>query len=168
MNILDIIIILGFTPIIISGYKKGFINQAISIIALVVGMWTAVGCADEVGTWFLPMMETGCDNPEGISYLAGFATTLVMVMIPFLIIGIVIKKIAKIMVPDTIDKVLGVILAATNGYILFCILYILFVIMNNLFMFSDIKGAFFSDSLFCHAIESTANLFIPQQVNMLI
>ena len=72
MNILDIIIILCFIPILIGGYKKGFINQAISIVALLVGAWTASALASKVSAWFLPMMEGNCDNPQGMAYLAGW------------------------------------------------------------------------------------------------
>lgn len=168
MNILDIIIILCFIPILIGGYKKGFINQAISIVALLVGAWTASALASKVSSWFLPMMEGNCDNPQGMAYLAGFAITLVIAMLVVLLIGKIIEKILEIVIPDIVNKILGLALAAVNGALLLCVLFLIFNVLNKIYMFTDIKGAFFSDSTLFPIIESTTNAILPDILNLFI
>ena len=168
MNILDIIIILCFIPILIGGYKKGFISQAISIIALFVGAWVAEASAGKVGAWFLPMMEGNCDNPEGMAYLAGFATALVIAMFIILLLGKIVEKLISAVIPDIINKIAGLALAAVNGVLLFCVLFLIFNILNKIYMFTDLKEAFFSDSTLFPIIESTTNAILPNIINLFI
>ncbi len=168
MNILDIIIILCFIPILIGGYKKGFINQAISIIALLLGTWIASAFAGKVGAWFLPMMEGNCDNPQGMAYLAGFAITLVIVMLVVLLLGKIIEKLLAIVIPDIVNKILGLALAAVNGVLLVCVLFLIFNVLNQIYMFTDLKEAFFADSMIYPVIESTTNAILPNLINMFI
>lgn len=168
MNILDIIIILCFIPILISGYKKGFISQVISIIALLAGVWIASAVGDNVGTWFQPVMEGKCDNPQQMASLAGFAITLVAVLLIFLVCGKLIEKMILLVIPDTLNKLLGLLLAAANGIILLCTLYLVFNVLNNIYMFTDLKTAFFSDSLIFPIIESTSNALLPNLLNLFL
>lgn len=168
MNILDIIIILCFIPILIAGYKKGFISQAISIVALFVGTWVAEASAGQVGSWFLPMMEGNCDNPEGMAYLAGFATTLVIAMLIIFLLGKVVEKLISVVIPDTINKIAGLALAAVNGVLLLCVLFLIFNVLNKIYMFTDMKEAFFSDSALFPIIESTTNAILPNIINLFL
>lgn len=168
MNILDIIILISCIPILIAGYKKGFINQAISIIALFVGVWLASAFGDNVGTWFLPVMEGNCDDPQGMAALAGFAAVLVLACVVVGLLGKLIERLILMAIPDIINKVLGVAMAAVNGVLLFCTLYMIFNILNKIYMFTDMKEAFFSDSLILPIIESISNTIFPNLLNILI
>ena len=168
MNILDIIILLCFIPVLISGYKKGFIRQVISIIALMAGVWIASALGDNVGAWFQPVMEGKCDNPQTMAYLAGFAVTLVAVMLIFLVCGRLIEKIILLAIPDVLNNLLGMLLAAANGILLLCTLYLIFNVLNKIYMFTDLKTAFFSDSLIFPIIESTSNALLPNLLNLFL
>ena len=168
MNILDIIILICCIPILISGYKKGFISQAVSIIALMAGVWVASALGEDVGSWFLPIMEGNCDDPQNMANLAGFAVTLVVTLVIVMLLGKLVGKIILWVVPDVLDKGLGLILSAVNGIILFCTLYMIFTILNRIYMFTDMKGAFFSDSVIFPMIESTTNTLLPNFLNMFI
>jgi membrane protein required for colicin V production len=168
MNILDIIIILCFIPILISGYKKGLISQVISIVGLMAGVWMASALGDNVGAWFKPMMEGHCDDPQGMAYLAGFAVTLVAVLLIFLVFGKLIEKIILLAIPDVINSLLGLALAAVNGTLLLCTLYLIFNVLNKIYMFTDLKTAFFSDSLIFPIIESTSNALLPNLLKLFL
>lgn len=167
MNILDVIIILCCCPMLISGYKKGLINQIISIIALMTGIWIAHGLGDSVGGWITPLVEDNCENPEKVAYIGGFAITFVAVCLIFLFGGKFIEKILLFVIPDWINKLLGLVLAAINGILLLCILYYVFQVLNYVYVFTDLKAAFFSDSVLFPIIESTANALLPNIVNII-
>lgn len=168
MNILDIIILICCIPILISGYKKGFISQIVSIIALMAGVWAAAGIGEDAGSWFLPMMEGSCDDPQNMATLAGFAVTLAVTSVIVMLCGKLVGKIIMWVVPDTLNKILGLILSVANGAVLFCTLYLIFMILNKIYLFTDMKGAFFSDSLIFPFIESTTNALLPDFLNMFI
>ena len=147
MNILDIIIILCCCPIMIRGYKKGFVNQAISIIALIVGSWVAYALA---------------------SNLVQLAVFFVIVCIVTFAVGKIIEKIFQWVVPEIIDKYAGFILGAFNSIILLSTLYMLFLVLNKLFFLTDANGSFFTDSLLFPIIESTAHSLLPDILNISI
>ena len=168
MNILDVIIILAICPILINGYRKGFINQAVSIIALIAGAWVASTFAGKVGSWIFPMFEGINGSPETIAFLGGFAITFVVMCLVFILLGKLLEKIILAMIPDWINNVLGLLLGAVNGLMLLCVLFLLFQVLNKVFFFADLKGAFFSDSFMFPIIESTAQTVLPNLLNAII
>ena len=168
MNILDVIIILAICPILINGYRKGFINQAVSIIALIAGAWVASTFAGKVGSWIFPMFEGINGSPETIAFLGGFAITFVVMCLVFILLGKLLEKIILAMIPDWINNVLGLLLGVANGLLLLCVLFLLFQVLNKLFFFADLKGAFFSDSFMFPIIESTAQTVLPNLLNAII
>lgn len=168
MNILDIIIIICFIPVLVSGYKKGFINQTISIIALIAGAWTAYALGGQVGDMFMPMMEGNCDDPKLTAFLAGYATVFVAILVIFLLAGILIRKMFSLIIPETLDKFLGIVLSAVNGLFLFCALYVIFCFLNNAYMLADINNALFTESVIYPMIESTAGTLFPNISNLIL
>jgi membrane protein required for colicin V production len=166
MNILDIIILIFSIPVIISGYKKGFIRQVITIIGLLVGSWIASGLGDNVGEWFMPLTKSS-SNPQGMASLMGFATVLVAVLLIFWLAGRIVEKIILIVVPDFVNKILGVLLSIANGILLLCVLYLIFELLNKIYFFPDLMEVVES-SLFYPIIESTAKTLLPNILNFLL
>lgn len=168
MNILDVIIILAICPVLIDGYRKGFINQAVSIVALIAGAWVASTFAGKVGSWIFPVFENVSGNPETIAFLVGFAITFVAMCILFNLLGKLLEKIILALIPDWINNVLGLLLGAVNGLLLLCVLFLLFQVLNKIFFFADLKGAFFADSYLFPYIESTAQTVLPNLLNAIL
>ena len=160
MNTLDIIILICCLPVLIGGFKKGFIKQAISIFALLIGVWVASGLGDNVGTWVYPVFSK-CDQPEHMANLAGFALVLVAVLLSIGLIGKIVEKIILFVVPGWINSLLGVILAACQAMLLLSVLYYIFQILNKIYFFTDLKDALFADSTLFPMIESLAKTLLP-------
>lgn len=161
MNILDIIILLCMLPVLISGYKKGMIPQVISIISLIAGVWTASELAGTVGEWIRPMIEGQCDNPAEISFLAGFAIVLVAVCIITGLIGWILEVLTSWIIPYWIDKPCGLVLSLASGTLLMCTLYLLFLVLNRIYFFTDFKTSFFTNSTILPYIESLTKDIFP-------
>lgn len=166
MNILDIIILLCMLPIVISGYKKGLIAQAISIASMLAGVWTAYASGGTVGEWIEPLVAGSCENPQEISYLAGFAGTLVISLIILGLIGKFIQEVLQWIIPACIDKPFGLILSIVNGALLLCTLYLLFLALNNVYFFTDFKNAFFADSLILPYIDTATKTILPDIITL--
>ena len=161
MNILDIIIIICSIPVLLDGYRKGFIRQAISLFALLIGIWIASALGDNVGTMILPALEGKCAQPDKIATIAGFAIVLLIVLASLGIIGRIVEKIIMIAIPDWVNKILGVVLSALNILFTCCVLYMIFLVLNKIYFFTDLKSALFSDSTIFPIIESLTNSIIP-------
>lgn len=166
MNILDVIIILCCCPLLISGYKKGFVNQALSIVALLAGAWIASGLGDTTSEWIRPMVEGKCDHPQQMSYIIGIAITFIVVCLSLYLIGTLIEKLLLIIIPEWVNKVLGVGLAVTNSLLLLCTLFLVFQVLNKIFLFTDLKSALFTDSTLFQLIESTSQKLLPNLLNI--
>lgn len=168
MNILDIIIILCCCPLLISGYKKGFVNQVISIIILMAGVWIASGLANVVGGWISPLISDKCENPAQIAYVVGFALSFVVACIVLFLCGKLVEKGILYILPDIVNKLLGLAMGVVNAVLLLCTLYLVFEVLNKIYFFVDMKEAFFSDSMLFPIIESTTNAILPNILNIFI
>lgn len=168
MNILDVIIILAFCPILINGYRKGFINQAVSIVALIAGAWVASSFGSTVGSWIYPLFEGFTGNPETIAFLGGFTITFIVMCLVFSLIGRLLERIILAIIPDWINNVLGLLFGIVNGLLLLCVLFLLFQVLNKIFFFADLQGAFFADSYLFPYIEKTAQTVLPNLLNAII
>lgn len=168
MNILDVIIILALCPILINGYKKGFINQALSIVALITGAWLASSFGSSLGRWMYPMFEGISGSPETIAFLGGFTIIFVLVCIVFILLDKKIEELILKVVPERVNSTLGLTFGFVNALLLFCVLFLLFQVLNSIFLFADVKGAFFADSFLFPVIESTAQTVLPNLLNAII
>ena len=168
MTILDVILLLCCIPVLIRGFKKGFLNQLFSIIALLAGVWTAYILADIPAQWFLPAFKENTGNPEQMAQLAGFATCLVVTITGFSLLGTFLEKVLHLVIPDWIDHILGVILSAVSTAILLGVLLLIFESLNSIYFFMDPKNEIFADSMLYPAIKTIAEIIFPFNNGMLI
>jgi len=168
MNILDIIIIICSIPVLLNGYRKGFIRQAISLFALLIGIWIASGLGDNVGAWIQPALEGKCDHPDKIAGIIGLAIVFVIVLASLGIIGRIVEKFIQLVVPETVNKWLGVALSAANMLLTLCVLYLIFLALNKVFFLFDLRSALFADSLIYPVIESLTDTIVPNIHKLLL
>ncbi len=161
MNILDIIILLCSLPILIDGYKKGFVRQAISILALLIGVWIASGLGDNVGSWIHPALEGKCDRPHEMANMMGFAIMFGIVLASLGIIGRIVERLIMIVVPEWCNKVLGLSLALCNVLLTCCIFFLIFNLLENIYDFLPSDSSLFADSAIYPMIESLTNAILP-------
>ena len=61
MTILDIILLICFVPAIVTGITRGFVSQAVQIVAIILGAWAAFHFSSVICDWlsqYLTMDET--------------------------------------------------------------------------------------------------------------
>lgn len=168
MNILDIIIIICSVPVLIDGYRKGFIRQVISLLALLIGVWIASGLGDVVGSWIQPAIEGNCAQPERMANIIGFAIVFLVILIFLGLIGKLVSKLIQFVLPEWLNKSLGIVMSALNIIVTLCILYIIFLTLNKMFFFLDIKSAVFTDSIIYPIIDSLTHTIVPNIHNILL
>ena len=57
MNTLDIVLLVLFVPALIRGLSKGFLEQAVGMIAIVVSVWAAFKFSSVVMVWVAPYLN---------------------------------------------------------------------------------------------------------------
>ena len=144
MATLDIIIIAIVIAAAIWGLFKGFISQAVSIVALVLGIW----CASRF-TGFLTSKVNGwfnLDIAQNTLHIILFAVIFIVVVILAHFIGKGIESIVKLSLLGWINRLLGFLFGALKAIVILGIAVYAINYLNNTFnlipreIFSNSKG----------------------------
>jgi membrane protein required for colicin V production len=110
MKILDIIILVAIIWFAFKGLKAGFVDGIFSILALIIGGWATVRFTDYTCQFFGWDSETKRLLATGITFIAA------VVLVFF--VGKLCKSIVRIVLPEFVDKLLGLVLG--GGKVLLC------------------------------------------------
>ena len=122
MNTLDIVILLLFIPGIVRGLSKGFLEQAISLVGVVLSVYLAYkfsGFACDILQNYITVSET-------VLHVIGFTAVLVLVML----LSKLVTKMAGMASLGWLNKVLGIAFALCTTALVIAILIILFDTVN--------------------------------------
>ena len=120
MKVLDVLILLAVIWFAIQGFKKGFFGEMFFILALIIGGWATVHFTDytcSVLNW---------DNQNKWLFAAGI--TFVIVVVVILLLGRLCKSVFNFVLPDFLDKLLGLVF---GGGKIFLLVGILFYFISN-------------------------------------
>ena len=120
MKIIDILILIALIWFAFKGLKKGFIDGVFSILALVIGGWVTVRFSDYTCSLFGWESET--------KHLLAAGITFITVFLLVMLVGKVCKSIINLVVPEFIDKLLGLVFG--GGKVLLFVGIIFFLIKN--------------------------------------
>jgi membrane protein required for colicin V production len=152
MKIVDVIILIAIIWFAFKGFRKGLIDGIFSILGLVIGGWATVYFTDYTCSIFHW-------NSESKWLLAAGITFIVVVLVVF-IIGKIVKSIFNFVLPEFIDKVLGLLFGGFKMLLLFGILFyfVSHVDVNEKILTSEHK----QNSFFYKPSVTIAELLLPQ------
>lgn len=155
MNVIDIIILVCCIPAIVSGFSKGFVSQAFSLLALVLGVWLSFKFSVPLGNW----LKTYADLPGTVLQIISFATILLIVVLLLKLIGNIIEKLIKVVMLGWLNKLLGVVFSLIKVVLVIGIVITLFDSIYNLFPF--VSSDTLEESLFYYPIKNIAGTVFP-------
>lgn len=127
MSIVDIILLICFIPALISGIRKGFISQVISIISIIAGVWVSYEFAEPVGAWLSQYIET----TENVLKLISFIIIMIAVFIGLALVGKLLEGIINFVMLGWVNKMLGVVFALLKTGLIVGLVIMLFCSLNN-------------------------------------
>ena len=134
MSIVDIILLICFIPALISGIRKGFISQVISIISIIAGVWVSYEFSTPVGTW----LSQYIDAAENVLKLISFILIMVAVFAGLALAGKLLEGLVNFVMLGWVNKLLGVAFAMLKtGLIVGLLIMVFCSLNNNLHMVSD-------------------------------
>ena len=155
MNVIDVIILLCCVPAIFHGLSKGFIAQAASLVALVLGAWLSFHFSNVVVEWIKPAFNV---SPTVLQAIA-FTLILSVVFLALTLIGKALEGIIKIVMLGWLNKLLGVV---------FALLKVVLTIGLVILIFDSVASALEIDcskatggSVFYSPVKSFAEGFFP-------
>ena len=155
MNVIDIIILVCCIPALFHGFSKGFVSQAISLIALVVGVWLSFKFSVPFGDW----LKSFADLPGTVLHIIAFALILTIVMLVLTLIGKAIEKVVKLALLGWLNKLLGIVFALLKAVLIIGLVIIIFDAIYNLIPF--VSSDTLNESVLYNPIKSIANTVFP-------
>lgn len=127
MSILDIILLICFIPAIISGIRKGFISQVISIVSIIMGVWVSYEFASIFGKWIGQYIQAS----EQVLTVVAFALIMIGVFIGLGILGRFLESIVNFVMLGWLNRLLGVAFSLLKTALIVGLVIMLFNSMNN-------------------------------------
>lgn len=155
MNIIDIIILCCLVPAIIRGISKGFIDQAYSLVALVLGAWLSFKFSGAVGNWLSSFAEL----PASILHLVAFALILLVVMALTTIAGKAVEGLVKVVMLGWLNKLLGAVFAVLKALLVIGLVVIMIDSLNSLIPIIPAKTL--EGSVLYQPVKDIANVVFP-------
>ena len=155
MNVIDIIILVCCIPALFHGFSKGFVSQAISLIALVLGVWLSFKFSVPFGDW----LKSFADLPGTVLHIIAFALILTIVMLVLTLIGKAIEKVVKLAMLGWLNKLLGIVFALLKAVLTIGLVIIIFDAIYNLIPF--VSSDTLNESVLYNPIKSIANTVFP-------
>ena len=155
MATLDIILLCCFIPGIIRGISKGFLEQALALVGIVLSVWAAFRFSSLVCTWLKPYVEVSETTLNVIS----FALILVAVSLLVFLVAKLLTKVAELAMLGWLDKTLGLVLALAVNSLVIGVFIILFDTVNN--KFSLVKPEVLDGSIVYTSLRDLSYIVFP-------
>ena len=126
MNALDIVLLVLLIPALVRGITKGFLEQAISLVGVIVSVYLAYkfsGVVCEKLKDYLTVSET-------ILNVVAFALVLIVALLVVVLIAKLVTSVAEMATLGWLNKALGVVFALAMAILVMSILIILFDTIN--------------------------------------
>ncbi len=162
MSTPDIIILICFLPAIISGITKGFIEQVIALVSLVLGAWLAFKFSTVVSDWLKPYFEVS----ETVLNVISFAVIMVAVVLVLFVLSKILTGVTKLVMLGWLDRLLGLVFALLKAGLIIGILIILFDTLNVKFEFVEEKVL--DESILYAPIRDIAYMIFPYLKELLL
>lgn len=103
MTLIDILFLIALGWFGFHGFKNGLIYEVASVLALILGCWIAYHFSDAVA-----LMLTGTAMAKPIAMIFTFVVVLLVIRFA----GRLLSKIVKLVIPDSIDHIFGLLFGA--------------------------------------------------------
>jgi membrane protein required for colicin V production len=155
MNVIDIIILICFIPALVYGIKRGFIRQAVSILAVLLGAWMSFKFSSLVASWLKPYMDASGTVLQVIAFIIIF----IVVIILLELLGKALTGLIKLVLLGWADKLLGVVFAFVKVFLVVGLAVLLFDTLNS--KFELVKPETIEGSIFYGPIKNAADVVFP-------
>jgi membrane protein required for colicin V production len=152
MKIIDTIILVSMLWFAFQGFRKGFVDGVFSLLAIVAGGWTMSVFSDITYSMLGLEGENARIAASGITFIA--------VVIIVFILGKIVKSVIRILLPDILDKLAGLLLGGLKVFLFFGVIFYLIatVDVTEKILTQEHKNA----SFFYKPSTAAANFLIPQ------
>lgn len=127
MGTVDIILLICFIPAIVRGIQKGFIEQLVAIVAILLGAWLAFKFSTPLSTWASGFISI---EPKLLQVLS-FIVIVVLAVLILNLLGKLITSTLKVASLGWVNRLLGLVFAVLKAALVIGLLIFLFDSLND-------------------------------------
>lgn len=158
-NWIDVIIIILLLWSIVKGFRKGFIIELASLLALILGIYGAIKFADLTAAY----LSENVNLPEDYTPLIAFALTFIVIVIGVHFIARLVQTLVKMVALNFINRLAGAIFSGLK--ILLILSFVLFIVESIDQNIQVIPRKQKQDSIFYYKLSSMAFDILPKITN---
>ena len=131
MTTFDFILLACFVPGIIRGLSKGFLEQALGLVGVVLSVWAAFHFSTLVCEWIKPYLSVS----ETTLNVIAFVLILVVISLGVILLAKLLTKVLELSMLGWLDKTLGLVFALVVNALIIGVFIVLFDTLNQKFGF---------------------------------
>lgn len=155
MNTLDIVILVLFIPGILRGMSKGLLEQAITLIGIVLSVYLAFKFSGAACAWLAQYLNVS----QTVLNILGFAAVLVLVLLVVMFVAKFITAAVEKASLGWLNKVLGLVFSIAVSAMVIGLIIIMFDTVNG--KFGLVKSPVLQDSLLYGALKDFGYFVFP-------
>lgn len=148
MNIIDIVLLILFAWFAYQGFKKGFIIELASLVALILGIYAAIYFSNHA-EYFL---RNSLNMDNDYIPVTSFVITFIVVVIIIYALGRILEKLINLVALGFLNKLAGGIFGILKAVVFISIVMLIFNHYNINFISAEKRN----DSLFYEPVEEVA------------
>ena len=162
MNALDIVLLLLLIPGIVRGISKGFLEQAVSLVGVILSVYLAFRFSGAVCIQLKHYFTVS----ETVLNVIAFAVVLVAVLVVVMLVAKLITGVAEMASLGWLNRILGLIFSLMINALFICLLVILFDTVNV--KFELVKSPLLQESVLYGAFKDLGYFVFPYLKQLLM
>jgi len=127
MGTLDIIILICFIPALVRGIQKGFVEQLVGIISIVLGAWLAFKFSQPLGAWLTQFINLDAQLLQILSFIL----VVILAILLLHLVGRLITGTLKLVSLGWLNRLLGVVFALLKAALVIGLIIFIFGDLND-------------------------------------
>lgn len=156
MNTLDIVLLLLFIPGIIRGLSKGFMEQAVSLVGIILSAWIAWKYYSSVGQLIAPVLKAS----QTVLDIVSFVLLLIVVILVLILLAKLLTKVVEMATLGWLNRVLGLVLSLFVTALVLGLLATVFDALNQRFELVT-ESKVLSESVLYPILRDFADMVFP-------
>ena len=161
METLDIILLVCFVPALVTGIRKGLVEQLVSLVSIFVGVWAAFKFSVVIGEWLNGFIHAD----QKIVNIAAFAITVIITIFLLAAVGKIITKTLSLASLGWLNRLLGFVFALLKAALIIGLLIFVFDTFNG--KRNIVNTELLDGSVINNALHSAALKVFPYLQNLL-
>ncbi len=126
METLDIIILVCFVPALITGLRKGLIEQLIGLASIFLGVWVAFKFSMMLSAWLQPHLNLDAN----VLNIIAFTILVIAVILGLAVLGKLLTKVLKLASLGWLNRLLGLLFALFKAAVIISLVIFAFDPLN--------------------------------------